>query len=268
MDWHYADNGERFGPVSEEQLLQLARTGVVKPDMLVWQPGMTEWKPFRLAGPGVAVPPSLPDDTPRRFCVSCGRQFPVSDLAIFGQSAVCAECKPAWTQKLRQGMTSAEQANFQYAGFWIRVGAYLIDGFIMSVVQGIVFFGIFGGTFFEYLRRITESAQAGNQPNPALIMAPLFAAIAPFQLLAFVSQLAYSVFFWVKYGATPGKMAVGIKVIAANGGPVSLGQALGRYFGRILSGFILGIGYMMAGWDDEKRALHDRLAGTRVIRVR
>ena len=47
MEWHYAENGRQLGPVSEEQLLQLTRTGVVTPDTLIWRAGMPEWKPFR-----------------------------------------------------------------------------------------------------------------------------------------------------------------------------------------------------------------------------
>lgn len=77
--------------------------------------------------------------------------------------------------------------------------------------------------------------------------------------------ICYFVFFWTQYGATPGKMVLKLKVITPEGGFISAGQAVGRYFSQILSGLILCIGFMMAGWDSEKRALHDRIANTRVI---
>jgi uncharacterized RDD family membrane protein YckC len=70
------------------------------------------------------------------------------------------------------------------------------------------------------------------------------------------------------YGATPGKMALGLKIVRPDGGPISAGRAVGRYFAEILSALTLMIGYMMAGWDSEKRALHDRIADTRVIKTR
>jgi uncharacterized RDD family membrane protein YckC len=62
-------------------------------------------------------------------------------------------------------------------------------------------------------------------------------------------------------------MALDLKVVRSDGGPVSLGRAVGRYFAKILSGVILLIGYIMAGFDAQKRALHDMLCDTRVIKV-
>ena len=77
---------------------------------------------------------------------------------------------------------------------------------------------------------------------------------------------AYTTWFLGKYAATPGKMALGLKVITADGGKVSYLKAFGRYFAEIVSGIILNIGYIMAAFDDEKRALHDRICNTRVVK--
>jgi uncharacterized RDD family membrane protein YckC len=63
-------------------------------------------------------------------------------------------------------------------------------------------------------------------------------------------------------------MALGLKVIRADGGPISAGLALGRYLAQILSALIFGIGYIIAGFDSEKRSLHDRICDTRVIYVK
>lgn len=62
-------------------------------------------------------------------------------------------------------------------------------------------------------------------------------------------------------------MALKLKIVRPNGDPITYGRALGRYFGEMLSGLILCIGFMMAGWDEEKRTLHDRVCDTRVIRL-
>jgi uncharacterized RDD family membrane protein YckC len=78
---------------------------------------------------------------------------------------------------------------------------------------------------------------------------------------------AYSILFIGKAGATPGKMAMGIKVVRPDGSPISMGQSVGRYFSTMISGFTLGIGYLIAAFDDERKTLHDRIAGTRVIRL-
>jgi len=65
--------------------------------------------------------------------------------------------------------------------------------------------------------------------------------------------------------ATLGKMAIGIKVTDLNGNRVSFGRATGRYFARILSGMILMIGYIMAGFTQKKQALHDTMASCLVV---
>ncbi len=61
-------------------------------------------------------------------------------------------------------------------------------------------------------------------------------------------------------------MALGLKVITADGDKVSYLKAFGRYFAEIVSGIILCIGYIMAAFDDEKRTLHDRICNTRVVK--
>jgi uncharacterized RDD family membrane protein YckC len=84
-------------------------------------------------------------------------------------------------------------------------------------------------------------------------------------LLSLIIGVAYYVFFIGWKGATPGKMLLKIKVVRPDGQPVGYGQSFLRYIGYMASSIILGIGYLMAIWDDEKRALHDRIASTRVI---
>src|SRR5262249_8996017 len=134
MDWDYAENDQRIGPISEDRLMQLANEGTVRPETLVWHSGMADWKTFREARP--AAPPPLPalDAGPKRFCNSCGREYSLSDLAIFGESAICADCKPEWVQRLRQGMTSTSPVALRYAGFWIRFGAVFIDSLIFAAL--------------------------------------------------------------------------------------------------------------------------------------
>jgi uncharacterized RDD family membrane protein YckC len=82
-----------------------------------------------------------------------------------------------------------------------------------------------------------------------------------------VLGMVYYVWFTGARGATPGKIALGLKVVKPDGGEVSYGRAFGRYFGETLSAILLGIGYLMAAFDDQKRTLHDRICETRVIKV-
>ena len=81
-----------------------------------------------------------------------------------------------------------------------------------------------------------------------------------------VIVVGYYTFLVGKYGATLGKMATKLRVVNPDGSPVGYGKACGRYFAQILSGMICLIGYLMVIWDPERRALHDRICATRVIR--
>jgi uncharacterized RDD family membrane protein YckC len=249
MDWFYAQGGQQVGPVTESRLTELAHSGDVSPDTLVWHSGMAEWQPYRAVSTTFAPP--IPGD-PLRYCNSCGNQFPASDLAMFGESAVCAACKPDYVQRLRQGMTTTSAPHrFEYAGFWIRFVAYLIDGIILGCARYAITIPLGLETFFR-------------RGGPTGLS--VFFSIA--QLVGSIMGIAYYTYFWTQHNATPGKMIFGLKVVRPDGGTISIGQSIGRYFCYILDTITIFIGFMMAGWDDEKRALHDRLCDTRVIRTR
>lgn len=86
-------------------------------------------------------------------------------------------------------------------------------------------------------------------------------------LFGWLGEAAYGIIFHWLWGQTLGKMALQIRVVSMDGGPLSFGQAVGRYFAVRLSVLILGIGFIMAGVRADKRALHDLLVGTRVERL-
>lgn len=132
------------------------------------------------------------------------------------------------------------QTQLRYAGFWIRFAAFVLDAILLTIVYSAALFLFMGGI--------------GTEPSllPVLVLSVL-------GILYFVGMESSS-----RQG-TIGKSLIGIKVGNANGGQISFLNALGRYFAKILSGAILYIGYMMAGWDSKKQALHDKLANTFVF---
>ncbi len=157
---------------------------------------------------------------------------------------------------------AAVAAGRRYGGFWIRFLARLIDGILLGVINAIVriplmlMFGI--GTM--------GGMRGLGRPGAGLIFAPaMMGMLGISTLIGIALGVAYEVYFLSNHGATPGKMALGLRVIRADGGPISPMLALGRHFAMWISAFILMIGYIMAGFDPEKRALHDRICETRVI---
>jgi uncharacterized RDD family membrane protein YckC len=169
---------------------------------------------------------------------------------------ISAEHRDAYFQRLREGVAqpgdSAVPGPHGYGGFWKRFIARFIDGMIQAVfgmVIGAVIGAIFGAT----------GALQGGSAGAILLMQ------AVIQIVAMGFAIIYEVFFVRKYDATPGKMAIGLKILRPDGTKLSVGRIIGRYFATIISALPLLIGYIMAAFDDEKRALHDRIADTRVI---
>jgi uncharacterized RDD family membrane protein YckC len=162
---------------------------------------------------------------------------------------------------------AAAAAGRHYGGFWIRFIARVIDVIILAVINGIVRFPLrlMFGLGALGMGRFERFPGTGT----GLIFAPaMLGLIGISTLIGLVLGVIYEVYFLTAHAATPGKMVFGLRVIRADGGPLSPMLALGRHFALWLSGFILMIGYIMAAFDPEKRALHDRICETRVIHSR
>lgn len=87
-------------------------------------------------------------------------------------------------------------------------------------------------------------------------------------LLSILLGAAYAVYFWSTSGQTPGKQVMKLKVVAADGGAIlTPGGALVRYIGTIISAIPLLLGYFWVLWDPKNEAWHDKIAGTKVIKV-
>jgi len=191
------------------------------------------------------VPSGAPSDgqTSRRAknCSQCGKVYFEDELIQFGDALVCGQCKPLFVQKLREGVTVAGE--MVYAGFWIRFGAKFIDGIILGVV------GFALGFFVSFIVRHTVAVAVLEN------------------ILSFALSVAYATYFIGTYSATPGKMACGLKVVRPDGEKISYARACGRFFAEFVSSITLTIGYIMAAFDEEKRALHDRICDTRVVKA-
>ena len=140
------------------------------------------------------------------------------------------------------------EQDVEYAGFWIRVGAAIIDTLLIMAVLIPLLVAIYGWAYFE-------GANTG-----------LFAGPADF-LLSWVAPAVAVIVFWIYKQATPGKMVLSIRIVdATTGGPPSTGQCVGRYFAYFVSIFPLGLGLIWVAFDKRKQGWHDKLAGTVVIR--
>jgi uncharacterized RDD family membrane protein YckC len=249
MQWYYAESGRQAGPVDDEAFRGLVASGRIASDTLVWSPGMANWQPYQTVYAGVATmagAPPLPSDGDMQFCSECGRPYPHDDLVVFGSSLVCASCKPIFTQKLREGVVPV--GALQYGGFWMRFLAVFIDGLILAVVS------MFYSPFITF---------GGFDPRDTARVFVMFGILTG---IGFLVRMVYETWFIGRFGATPGKMVCHLKVVRPDGRPLTYQRSLGRFFGKLLNDFTFLIGYIIAAFDDEKRALHDRVCDTRVVR--
>lgn len=247
MNWYYANSGRQTGPVAEDAFEQLVAQGTVRGDTLVWHEGMPQWTPYSSLNNPMAAAPQPPAMPGVRYCGQCGSPYAPDDLVSFGGVLVCGNCKPAYTQRMREGVLPASRLDF--ASLWLRFGAYLLDIVILYIAAsllGVVLFAIY---------------RPDMQDFPVILAGEVIITV----FMIFLT-LAYETYFVGKYGATPGKLACSIAVVRTDGSKLTYGRALGRYGAKVVNGFTMGIGYLMACFDEEKAALHDRIADTRVIR--
>ena len=141
-----------------------------------------------------------------------------------------------------------QQQEMQYAGFWIRTGAAIIDSILIVLIIVPLLIAIYGWAYFD-----------GNHSG-------LIAGPADF-LISWVLPPLAVIAFWIVKQATPGKMAVSTRIVdAASGEAASAGQLVGRYLAYYVSLLPLGLGILWVAFDKKKQGWHDKLAGTVVVR--
>ncbi|HEX3607378.1 MAG TPA: RDD family protein [Candidatus Dormibacteraeota bacterium] len=135
-----------------------------------------------------------------------------------------------------------------YAGFWIRVVAYLIDS---AIIFALVF-----------VLALVSGGITKTDPNTGVQTVN-----ASVQVFAFLIGLAYVIGFWTVRSATPGQIALGMRILRVdNGAPLDAGKAVIRYIGYIIAVLPFGLGLIWAGFDPRKQGWHDKIAGTVVVR--
>lgn len=149
-----------------------------------------------------------------------------------------------------QSFSPAAGQTVQVIGFGRRFLAYLIDSILLSVISGCLGFGV-------GMVGAVAASQGSEDAATAINLGV--------QCLSFLIGVAYFVAFWATTGQTPGKMALGIKVISTDGSPVSWGKALLRYLGYIVSSLVLALGFIWIAFDSQRQGWHDKIAGTYVV---
>jgi uncharacterized RDD family membrane protein YckC len=290
-DWYYSDyERNRLGPVAARDLADLHHAGQLQPDTLVWREGMPQWRPWRevmtqalneaagMTSPAMeAVPLSagvnpyamaepLPSPASNTGAAPAapggtglGTPSPASTLSAGTNPYAMAEPHSPYAPPraaVHGGSDYVAGGEVVYAGFWKRFAAYTIDTFVLGIV-----FGILGA-----IMGVGLAVSASGAEDPATAMSGMGTTFVVFYVIEIIAMAVY--FAWMhssSHQATLGKMAVGIKVTDDDGEPITFWRGFGRFFATILSSLILCIGYLMAGFTDRKRALHDMVSSTLVV---
>ena len=137
---------------------------------------------------------------------------------------------------------------YEYAGFWIRFIAIIIDAILLALIRWPVAFILGDAMGYHY--------------NTSFVHVNINLA----GTVSFAIGIAYFVLMETsEKQATIGKMVFGLKVIDQDGKRLNASKALIRYLSKFVSAIILLIGFIMAGFDSKKQALHDKIAGTFVV---
>jgi len=143
-----------------------------------------------------------------------------------------------------------QEQDVVYAGFWVRVGAAIIDILLIVMLTIPLLVAIYGWAYFD-------ADKTGFIVGPADF------------ILSWVVPAIAVIVFWTYKQATPGKTVLSLRIVdATTGNPPSTGQCVGRYLAYYVSIIPLGLGLIWVAFDKRKQGWHDKLAGTVVIRSR
>lgn len=240
-EWYYADRQRRqIGPQPASHLAQRYRAGEIDAATLVWREGMAAWQPLGSLRAELGL-----DDAG----ATLDFRAPAAPLPALEERA---QLPPGAAYAARgataHGGQPVQDGPVVLAGFWKRVAASIIDAFAIGIPVGIVMAivaAVFGAVF-------------GGSDSP----------FDPVELGGsyLLSALAFGWFHSnASMMATPGKLAIGIKVVRPDGETITFLRGFARYWGYLLSSLILGIGLLMAAFTERKQALHDLMCDTLVV---
>lgn len=244
-NWYYQrEGGGRAGPVSAAALRAEVEAGRLDMRSLAWPEGASHALPISEhaaalglgAAPPAAVAPAAPAQAHSPYAAP---QAPVYDAS--------REFDPT---------TAGEVV---YAGFWRRWAALAIDLTLVSLAYYIV---LIAAIFVFGIGGAMQSTDSATDLTGGALVGLLGAVYLVYPL---ISGLYYVGMESSASQATLGKMATGIKVTDRDGRRLSRTHALGRWCSHLLCYITLYIGYIMAGFTERKRGLHDMAAGTLVV---
>lgn len=141
-----------------------------------------------------------------------------------------------------------EEQSLNYAGFWVRLGAGIIDTILLLTITLPILMAFYGESYID---------------SEDFVQGPMDF------MISWVAPMVVTIVFWVIKQATPGKMALRLRIVDARTGQApGTGQCIGRYLAYFVSALPLCLGFIWVAFDSRKQGWHDKIAGTVVVRRR
>lgn len=179
-----------------------------------------------------------------------------------GQPAQAAAAAYAQPVSDSQPVAYAPAQAAPYAGFWIRVLAYVLDRIVVGIAAAPFYFVL----VLPSVLRIMQEAERDREPSQEMILS-IIGGVSTFLIVFFVGYWLYEALLTSSnWQGTIGKKVLRLKVTDEFGNRIGFGRSTGRFFAKLLSHLILWIGFIMVAFTDRKRGLHDIIAGTLVTK--
>jgi len=248
VNFYYSQEGQPVGPISKDQFESLARLGVIGPRTFVRKEGLEDWQPYEefelrvppekaeVSGPGPAG-----DFDTKRLELALAKAAAAARSQAEGAVPHPPSPGPETASPPIEGPDPLPPGAVRTSAMLARrAAAKLLDALMLGLWMGMIQVPLLG--FW------------------------MDAIVLPANLMGLlVSGFLYTFGFTALWGATPGKKILGLKIVKADGSPISRARAFQRALAEVLVLATLGLGYLAAAADSEKRSLMDRLAQTRVV---
>ncbi|MDR1759134.1 MAG: RDD family protein [Fibrobacter sp.] len=243
MKWFYIDESilsgdRRQGPFSLEEMNAFREQNKIGDNTLVWHSGQNGWAAWETVYKEIDAEKRAQHEELERALEDLVKKHP--------------------------------ELNFRYAGFLVRGVAFFIDAAIMTLVGSLIFIILQkldladAGTLRPLLSEYSQNPFSKELSDKLLGNSGFIL----FSVCSILAQTFYTLFFTIRYAATPGKMLLRLKIKNGDGSPFTWKNAVVRYFASALTQATLifyGLGYILAIVDPKKRALHDFFAKTVVV---
>lgn len=313
MVWYYADGDRQRGPISDQEFEDLVRNGRVQGETLVWQDGMDTWRPLKevnpeglataspspyiapQSSPGIGESSALPAAAPvptgadlrpgtsaSAACSQCGRSpLGPGDGVRLGNIVLCTGCDEEMARYygqqsatdasgLQPAAVAPQAGPLVFASIFSRAIAKFLDGIIQNIAVAIVL-----AATVDFQAMGLNMQDLMNDPEKFVT------ALRPYFLGGLIFTVLYDAILIGAFGATLGKMALGIRVVSGKGARATWNQAMVRAIvpgilqlpmlmipmsiWASIAQFVFLFGYVIAVMDPERRTLYDHAAGTRVV---